>query len=465
MPTYRSPRVRIVPTTAADAVHMPMELVLAILEAAYYDNDLQPNDKLLKDCALVCRDWSTPAQRLLFRSVSLRTHTAYLAFQDAVDRSTERGCMLGDSVVRMRAVLDHNQPYRLSPRSFAHAVTLCPNLYELNIALYGCGDPGQDIIGAPDVSRMRRPAPSFDEETLTLLKSGPKITALQFSNWSENQQSITQLLDVWPTLKSLVVSGTPPQLPSVSSAPFPCALDELRMNFQSPPSIDFMKWLLHNSTDTLRILELEREPSSEMLDYLVDAHGATLQSLALPACGSHEHALAVQKCQQLREIKIENPWASPMVYRKLPDVLQHVALGLDRDTALQPVLDTIKSRGSLRVVTVHIWAGGEHHPQLPALKIACAYAGIDLRMTRDIRVFRAMTVSNAVSYVTHVLQSNFTSYHLTERRSRSSQDFPSREVSREPAAHARLNDPYYIRHIRLIPSILYFSMFISTQIS
>lgn len=376
-----------------------MEIVLNIMEAAYYNDNLEPNDELLKHCALVCRDWSTPAQKLLFRSVTLRTQTAYLAFRHAVDRSAGRGRMLGDAVVRMRVVLDHNQPFHLSQRSFAHAVTLCPNLYELNLALYGCGAPGQDIVGVPDVSRMRRSAPSFDECSLALLKSGPRISALNFSNWSENSQSITQLLDVWPTLKSLAISGTPPQLSSASSEPFPCALEELRMNFQTAPSLDFMKWLLHNSTDSLRILELEREPSSALLDYLVESHGATLESLALPACGTHDHALAIQHCQQLRELKIENPWASPMVYRKLPQVLQHVALGLDRSTALQPVLEIVKSRESLKVVTVHVWEGGDFHPQLSALKIACAYRGIDLRMTRDVRVFRTMMVRIHSYYV------------------------------------------------------------------
>jgi len=374
------------------AVPMPLEVVLTIIEAAYYDDDLEANDTLLKACALVCKDWSAPAQKLLFSNVTLRTQTAYLAFRRAVDRNSERGRMLGDAVVRMRVVLDHNQPFHLSPHCFAHAVTLCPNLYELKLALYGCADPDKDIVGVPDISRMRRPAPSFDKPTLALLKSGPRITSLQFSNWSENCQSITQFLDVWPTLKSLVIRGTPPKLPSASSEPFPCALEELRMNFQTPPSIDFMKWLLRNSVDTLRILELEREPAPDLLDYLVSAHGAVLHSLALPACGSHEQALAVQKCQRLRELRIENPWASPMVYRKLPEVLQHIALGLDRNTALQPVLETVKSRESLRVVTVHLWDGGEHHPQLPALKIACAYRGLDLRMTTDIQIFRALIV-------------------------------------------------------------------------
>ncbi|KAJ8502785.1 hypothetical protein ONZ45_g11435 [Pleurotus djamor] len=168
------------------------------------------------------------------------------------------------------------------------------------------------------------------------------------------------------------------------------------MNFQTSPSFDFMKWLLHNSVDSLRVLELEREPSTELLDYLVASHGDTLYSLSLPACGSHEHAVAIQQCRQLRELRIESQWVSPMVYKKLPEDIQHIAFGLDRDTALQPVIDVVKSRPGLRAVTVHVWAGGELHPQLSSLKIACAYRGVDLRTTRDMQVFRAMTRGDPV---------------------------------------------------------------------
>ena len=378
-----------------------MEIVLNIIEAAYYDDSLQTDDRLLQNCSLVCRQWSAPAQRLLFRHVTLRTQHAYLAFQRAVDRSTERGRMLGDAVVRLRVLLDHNQPFGLSQHAFAHAVTLCPNLYELNLSLYGRPSPGQDVIGEPTASRMRRAAPSFGDDTLALLRSGPRITALQFCNWSENRQSLIQLLDVWPTtLRSLVVSGVPPQLPPASSlSPFPCQLRELRMNFQATPSLDFIKWLLHHSTHSLRVLELEREPSPDLLDHLVHAYGSTLESLSLPVCGSHDHALAVQSCRRLREFKVESAWVSPMVYRKLPASLQHVALGLDCDTALQPILDMVRSRDALSCVSVQVWDGGEQHPQLPALKLVCASRGVDLRLTHDVRVFREMIVRLPLSRV------------------------------------------------------------------
>ncbi|KAJ6502650.1 hypothetical protein DFH09DRAFT_1289615 [Mycena vulgaris] len=355
-------------------VHLPLEIVLNIIEEVHHDDgQLDARAHFLKQCALVCRDWSIPAQKLLFSSVSLTSQSACVAFIAAVDRATPHGRMLGDAVLRLKVVLDHNQPFGLSQRSFAHAVTACPNLFELNLALYG-----------------QRPAQSFDDSTLELLRSGPRIGALQFRNWSENQHSITQLLDVWPSLKSLTVSGTSPKLPSTTLGPFPCALEELRMNFQTSPSVDFMKWLLHNSTSSLRVLELEREPSSELLEYMVDAHRETLRSLALPATTSHAQAQAVHKCEQLQELRVESPWTTPLLYRRLPTGIQHIALAVDQDTGLQGVLESVRSGQSLKAVTLQVWESGERHPLLPVLKLACAYHGVDLRITKDIRRFRSI---------------------------------------------------------------------------
>jgi len=390
------PRSLVRPQSKVASRTVPLEIVMNILETAYYNDANEPDVELLKSCALVSKDWSFISQKLLFRHVTLRSQPAYIAFQEAVDRSTARGRMLGDAVVRMRVVLDHNQPYRLAQRSFARAVTLCPNLYELNVALFGEGAPGQDVVGSPDAARMQRHAPAFDDRTLSLLRSGPRISALQFSNWSDNCTSLSQLLDIWPCLKSLIISGTAPQLTSESLGPFPCALEELRMNFQTSPSVDFLQWLLHNSASTLRVLDFERDPSPEVLDFLTSEYGSTLQSLALPSCGSFESVKAVHTCGSLREFKMESAWATPALYKALPFTLEHLAVGIDADTPLQHVVGAIRCSDMLTTVTVHIWNGGERHPHLAALKIACALQGVELKMTRDIREFRSITRGDPV---------------------------------------------------------------------
>ncbi|KAI8980575.1 hypothetical protein BD414DRAFT_420258 [Trametes punicea] len=399
--TLYAPKLPVARQPKPPSVPIPMEIVMTILESAYDNEDIRSYNALLKNSALVCRDWSAVAQKLLFRHVTLATQTAYIAFQGAVDRATPRGRSLGDAVVRMEVVLDQKQPYRLSHKSFARAVSMCPNLYELSVSLYGEGAPGLDVVGSPDASRMKRSAPSFDERTLAILRAGPRISALQFCNWSDNSASLLQLLDVWPSLTSLDISGTTPQLENDAAEPFPCALRELRMNLQSSPSLEFMRWLLHNSTGHLRVLDLVREPSPELLEYLVAEHGATLESLALPTCGTHEAAAAVRKCAALRELKIEGAWASPVLYKFLPCGLEHLAFSVDSDTALRPVVQAIKRSLELRVITVHIWRGGERHPQLAEVTLACARLGIELRLTRDVRAFRAITRGDPVPAATY----------------------------------------------------------------
>ncbi|KAK2464759.1 hypothetical protein APHAL10511_003177 [Amanita phalloides] len=364
---------------------------MTILEHMYYSHNLQVDTTVLKSCSLICRTWSLAAQKLLFRSATLQSQKALESFLDAVDRSTQRGRTLGDAVRYLHVIMDYNQPLGIHQHAFALCVSTCPGLTGLNLSLYGSAAPGMDLVGLPDESRMKRPAPLFDEQTIQLLTSGPEITALEFSNWSDNEQTTTQLLRVWPNLKSLSISGTVPQLAATPSDPPPYTLERLRLNFQTPPSNDYMRWLLHNSAETLRVLEFDREPSAEMLEYLLTGHGSTLHTLSLPSLSSPEQASAVRKCSQLRELRTEKPSVLPIAYRRLPESLEHMAFGIDKDSVLHAVLDAVKSKTSLKMVTVLVWAGGDSHHQLSKLKIGCAWQGVDLTMTSDIRLFRLMT--------------------------------------------------------------------------
>jgi hypothetical protein len=381
-----------IPTPRVPATGIPIEVVLTILEAAYFDESQDPDVDLLRNCALVCRAWSTHAQKLLFRRVRLCSESAFASFSEAVDRHR----LLGDAVVQMRAVLDHTQPGCLKQSSLAVAVSRCPNLYGLDLAQYGCMASGKEVVGSPSQERMRRDAPSFDEHSLELLRAGPRITALHFSSWSDSDQSVLQLLKVWPSLNSLSITGTPPILsPDVTYEPFPCTLQELRLNCQREPSKEFLSWLLDHTAEekSLRVIDLERQPSPELLDYLVEKHGETLHSLAVPSFAMHEHAHAAMRCRSLRELRTESSWFSPVVCRQMPESIQHLAFGLDRDTVLNSIIDLVNSMDELQAVTVNIWRDGEHHSLLPSLKMACAYRGIDLRLTQDVRRMRMMVVS------------------------------------------------------------------------
>ncbi|KAG1793411.1 uncharacterized protein HD556DRAFT_1443523 [Suillus plorans] len=386
-------------TPRVPASGIPIEIVLTILETAYFDDKGGPDIDLLSKCTLVCKAWSLHAQKLLFRRVRLRSHSAFASFTHAVNRSSPRGRILGDAVVQMRAVLDYNQPGCLNQSSLAVAVANCPNLYELDLAQYGYVAAGKDVVGSPAQERMRRPAPSFDDHSLALLIAGPHITALNFSNWSENNQSLLQLLEVWPSLKSLSITGTSPVLsPGMTYLPFPCALEELRLNCQREPAKEFLDWLLHRSAEekSLRVIDLERQPSPELLDFLVEKHGETLHSLAIPSFATHEHAHAAMRCRSLRELRTESSWSSPVICRQMPETIQHLAFGLDLDTLLNPIVDLVKTRDDLQAVTVNLWRDGHRHPQFAFLQMACAYRGVDLRLTRDVRRMRLLVRGDPV---------------------------------------------------------------------
>ncbi|TFK26763.1 hypothetical protein FA15DRAFT_636861 [Coprinopsis marcescibilis] len=376
---FPSPPVLPVASTTAAPAHMPLELILLIIEASY--DHRHPDISLLKACSLVSRDWSLSVQKLLFRRVTLQNQQAFDAFSWAVNPATERGAILGSAVRDLCVVVDYSQPAYLHQRAMGLAVSLCPNLQELDLSVYG-------QVGSP---RLCRQAPAFDPETLDLLRSGPKITSLSFSNWSENQDCLFQLLDVWPSIRSLSMSGTsahlPPQLP-----PFKASLEQLRINFQTPPSMEFMAWLLHHSVGSLRTATFERDPCPDLVHFIINSFASTLCSLSIPNCNSPDVTKNLQRCEKLRFIRMDQPQINPVVYKSLPASVSHLALGVDRDTPLQPVIDLVKTRSALELVTIRLWNGGDSHRLLPALKIACAYRGVELCLTKDTRLYRSMLV-------------------------------------------------------------------------
>ncbi|KAF8963886.1 hypothetical protein BDZ97DRAFT_1818347 [Flammula alnicola] len=391
-PSPSAPMLSQTSTSNTSFPRVPLELVLSFIEAAGAEADHDAYVQLLRNCSLVCRAWSTASQKLLFSQVTLRSQRSFELFMNAVDRSAQHGRSLGRAVKRLRVVLDHNQPSGLHQHSFALAVTVCPNLSQLEISLYGCAEPGKDIVGAPDVSRLRRPAPSFDEETLSLLKSGPSVESLHFDNWSENRQSIFQLLDIWPSFDFSQLEARHHSIFRIH------CLHSLRSSWSTIQLPDYSFHRLHEmaSLQLYRLtspLHFERDPCVNALEYLVNAHGRNLHSISLPAFGSPDLVDIVAKASNLRELRTENAACPPALYNHLPHEVENLAFGLDRDTPLNTIIDIIKTRNSLRTIDVQLWEGGQNHALLSTLKIACTYRGIHLTTTTDLRLFRTMHTS------------------------------------------------------------------------
>lgn len=374
---------------------LPLEIITSILEAAYYDENLEPDTKLLTNSALVCNAWAAPAQNLLFRTVTLRSSTGFSSFREAVDPCTRRGKKLGHAVVRLRVIVDHNHPDQLSHRALSLAICLCPNLYELDLALYGCLVPGPYRDVETNSIRTFRAAPSFDADTLDALRKGPHIRSLKFSNWSDNDQLTFQLLSgVWSSLEFVSLKGTPPRLPALDTeTPIPFSnslLKELRLGFHTTPKSDFIRWLLHSTRQSLRCLEIDRDLGMLHLDTLLSPNIHSIESLSIPSCMTREEVAIVEKCDRLKEFRFESPMFSPVLLERLPKTIEHLALTVSRETPLYLAIKFIKSRAGskLSALTLHVWNDGSTHPQLPSLKIASACAGVKLNVIRDIYRFR-----------------------------------------------------------------------------
>ena len=344
------------------------------------------------NCALVCKDWSFTAQEFLFRRVTLRSEITFHSFATAVRNQSPRGRALAAAVKRMHCIVDDKQPLSLSLATFAQAVTMCPNLQSLHLALFNAPLISDGAVATDHAVRSAPPTFAFTDDVLSALRNGPRISTLRFDNWSNDETALIQLLDNLPSVTALAISGKTPSLSSPLLEPSSCALQEVRMNFQTAPSTSFLSWLLHSSKGVLRSLEFQREPSIALLEHLVSEHGETLESLALPACASQEGAALLQRCTQLRELRLENAWLAPGVRRDLPSSLERLAIAVDKETPLQPVVQAIKRSEALSSITLQVWTEGERHPQLAAVKIACATRGIQLKVMRDIQVFRTVKV-------------------------------------------------------------------------
>ncbi|KAI0803291.1 hypothetical protein BC629DRAFT_1581129 [Irpex lacteus] len=353
----------------------------------------------LTSCALVCKDWAFAAQELLFRRVTLRSEDAFDSFATAVRDTSPRGRALAATVKRMHCIVDDKQPRSLSMKAFTQAITLYPM-------------PSRGVAGMDPADRSVPSALVFDDNVLSALRNCPRISTLRFDNWSNDETALVQLLQNLPSVTALAISGKTPSLPPSLLEPLHCTLQEVRLNFQTTPASDFLEWLLQNSKGVLRALEFQREPSIALLEYLISEHCDTLESLALPACASQEGAALLARCIRLRELHLENAWVAPGVRRVLPSTLERLALAVDKETPLQPVVQAIKRSEALSSITLQMWAEGERHPQLAAVKIACATRGIHLKVMRDIRVFRTIKRGYPIHGVTfncsnlHILNSS-----------------------------------------------------------
>ncbi|KLO20127.1 hypothetical protein SCHPADRAFT_912329 [Schizopora paradoxa] len=430
------------PTTPSAKIlppHLPLDVIHRVLDLAYYDDNFEPDRKLLARCSLVCKDWSLPSQSLLFKHVQLRTQSAFESFSAAVNHDSEKGRHLANSIARLHVLLDFGNADALSISSFVAAVHLSSAMFELEVSIFGRGARREDDAWIVDAGADQ--TPSFDADILAMLCCGPQISALRVNNWSGNDQLALQLLCVWPTLSSVHLTGLAPAVRSPESpdetiAPFPCNLREAHLSFQSSPTLSFATWLLLNSSQSLRVLHLEREVSPDLSKFLISQHKSTLSSLTLHACTNPGLASLIQDCEELEELQFMDPHVSPLLLKKLPRALKHLAFAIDRNTLLHAAVDGLRAMKTLRRITIDVCPGGRVHPSMPGLKVACATNGITLSRTSSARAFHALVRGDPLPVTTFPRTKNVTNLKTMLAISRS-KDFAAAAAS--PRSVASLN--------------------------
>ena len=437
---------------------LPTELVLRILDLA---NVPSSDPKLLQSCSLVCKAWSAYAQKLLFRSVSISTHRGYTALIAAFkphrprrrnSTVTMRGPhltnssslspiagipptltfaysdVLRGSVAELNVIIDFNQYDGFTFTKLSHVISLCPNLQRVGISVFGMQPQGKDVVGTPNQWRMRRLAPPITDEVLQDLRTAPnasRISELRLNDWSDDPKVLIQLLGVWPSITSLKIAGKLPtinnSINSVISTTPPgtasCALEALSLNCATgeEPRVDFVKWLLEGSQQTLRRLEFLKEPSGKLLEDIFVRSAFPLESVYLPSCVSPAVGQIIRHCfaptvtptfgegdgirgdhtflqaQGLKQVFVED-LSVPLkflVSTVRSGTIQGFGFGVGSLTDLSSVARAIKAQTGLRRVAVWICDDGGGDFGLGSLRIACAIRGIELKETRDVKKFRA----------------------------------------------------------------------------
>ena len=349
-------------------------------------HDFQQDTRFLLCASLVSRSWSPPAQMLLFQHVAIRSQATFTALCSAITSHATHGKDFTRHVRSLSAVLDPEQPGCLQPISLSHAVSLFPNLKELDLACYSSTKPNALYL------RDGKPVSILDDEALSTLRSGPPITALRLANWSSDTSLLCKLLVLYhSSLRALSLRGALISFPVLTASPLATPHHPLDLTLQSPLAPNLLDWLTNRTVrPRVRTLEFTRQPERAALASLLAAHGNELRALALPTLTTADAAHVAAYCYpRLESLRTEHPYAT------LPAAhvhLRHVALATG--PALSLFCEKMRSgagiRGRLERVSVMLWRGNEEELEaVRVLELLCAQRGVQIDFERDVKAFRA----------------------------------------------------------------------------
>lgn len=320
---------------------LPTELIDAILEHTYYEKGL-PDSNTLCACALVSASWREPAQRLLFRRVTLRgMHHGreHLSFLVATSLQKEHGHTLGGHVRVLELFIGDKAGLDLDDTDLADILSRTPRLYELVLRVTGIHEFGMGTI----------------EKLCALasLNTGPahiplRIRALSLLSCGIQSPILYQLLSVWSSIEFLLI-GVEIAAPPPRSQPQP-AFKLYQLTLMRTPRLHILSWLLSASMDSLRIVSFRDAPGRE-LDPILDAIGPRLRSLRLMN-NSVRTPKVLERCPNLEEFVLVQ-LSTLFGLEGLPATLEHLSCRNlpDEPQSLESVIEAVGVLPRLRVVT------------------------------------------------------------------------------------------------------------------
>jgi hypothetical protein len=311
---------------------------------------------ILQVFALVCKDWATTCQRVLFRHLKLMKWDRLVGCQDALH--SRLGGYVRSLTIR---VDDSIEADSITQEDFAHTVLLCPGLHRLNVDLF---------------------VDKFDQSTLSLLRRGPTLSTLDIRSTRQGMTTY-QLLHVFRSIQSLHITfhGRNMSPTSVQLLPLRSKLPQLRSFKMGTGGKDLLGQVLTASQGNLEVLELDVMPHEASFTSLMALHGPFLRSLQLPY-PTDAHIPMLKCCKKLMEFECDRI-PSIAVVRALPKSLEHLKIsynGLTVQLAMRCIATDILP--SLRIISCYDCIVENNWPSLITLRNLCGQKAVELKCYR-----------------------------------------------------------------------------------
>jgi hypothetical protein len=298
--------------------NLPVELITEIFESIYFSPSIDGSDgpdlKTLSSCSIVCKFWSDPAQKILFRfpRTLVRSKHPFHHLRNIFTNST-RGMILGQYVRSIHILISptNDDPGRAySEQEFVQILSLFPRLYHLSVNTFPFNaEWDMDELAGLGVS---------------LSSHIQQLSSLQLHNHAPRSTLLYFFLSIWPSIRFLKLSQS--EWNDVSPPVDRPNFNLYQLSCLSLPSDELFRWLVPtNERHTLRILEHGRSQGLTQLTELLSREGEFLRSLTVEALDLRTVSL-LELCPNLEELIIDyvGKEAEEAVVQSLPRNVQHL---------------------------------------------------------------------------------------------------------------------------------------------